>query len=252
VKTVAVIPARLGSTRLQRKALADICGRPLIARVVERVRSARGLAGVYVATDDEAIGEAASTAGAEIVMTPSELPSGTDRVAEAARSIKADFILNIQGDEPLIPPAAIEALARTLEASARHGVDMATLARPLEAHEVSLPQVVKVVLAEDSTALYFSRSLVPFPRTSSGMVPLAHIGLYGYTKPALSRFAALPRTALEKTEGLEQLRALGHGWKIIVATGAWKTQSVDTADDLAHVRARWAAEMTQSAPQSGA
>jgi 3-deoxy-manno-octulosonate cytidylyltransferase (CMP-KDO synthetase) len=242
VRTVAIIPARLGSTRLQAKALADIGGRPLVARVVERVRQARGLAGVYVATDSALIGEVAASAGAQVVMTSADCPSGTDRVAAAARSISCELVLNIQGDEPFIPPAAIEALAETLKSAAGRGVEMATLARPLEPAEESLAQVVKVVLAEDSTALYFSRSLLPFPRERHVVAPLAHVGLYGYTRAALERFASLPPTALERAEGLEQLRALGHGWKIAVATGPWKTQAVDTADDLAQVRARWAHE----------
>jgi 3-deoxy-manno-octulosonate cytidylyltransferase (CMP-KDO synthetase) len=217
--------------------LADIGGRPMIAHVVERVRKARGLDGVYVATDAAAIGEAAAAAGAQVVMTSASCATGTDRVAEAARRIDAELVLNIQGDEPMIPPAAVEALRDTLIAGIARGAEMSTLARPLEPSEEPLPQVVKVVLAEDSTALYFSRSLVPHPRESGLVKPLAHVGLYGYTRAALDRFARLPPTALEKAEGLEQLRALGHGWKIAVAVGDWKTLAVDTPEDLAQVRA---------------
>lgn len=239
VRTVAIIPARLGSTRLQGKALADIGGRPMIAHVVERVRAARGLDGIYVATDAPQIGEAATAAGAQVVMTSPACATGTDRVAEAARNIDAEIILNIQGDEPLLPPGAVEALRAALLAGLARGVEMSTLARPLEPAEESLPQVVKVVLAEDSTALYFSRSLVPHPRESGLVKALAHVGLYGYTRAALDRFARLPPTALEKAEGLEQLRALGHGWKIAVAVGDWKTLAVDTPEDLAQVRARF-------------
>jgi 3-deoxy-manno-octulosonate cytidylyltransferase (CMP-KDO synthetase) len=252
LKTVAVIPARLGSTRLQSKALAEISGRPMIARVVERVRAARGLDAVWVATDHRSIAEVAEAAGARVAMTSPDCPSGTDRIAEAARSIDADLFLNIQGDEPLLPPAAVEALHARLVSAVAQGIEMATLARPLEAAEEALPQVVKVVLAEDSTALYFSRSLIPFPREKNVVAPLAHIGLYGYTRGALARFAALQPTALERAEGLEQLRPLAHGWKIAVAVGPWKTQAVDTAEDLAQVRAKFATLLNPSAASPGA
>lgn len=240
LKTAAIIPARLGSTRLSRKALADIHGRPMIAHVVERVRAAEGLAGVWVATDSDEIASAARAAGAHIAMTSPDCASGTDRVAEAAREIDADLILNIQGDEPMLPAGAVGALRETLLRAREYGVEMSTLARPLEPAEDALPQVVKVVLAEDSTAMYFSRSTIPFPRQPGVVTPLAHVGLYGYTRSALRRLAALPPTALERAEGLEQLRALGHGLRIAVGVGDWKTQAVDTAEDLAQVRARLA------------
>jgi 3-deoxy-manno-octulosonate cytidylyltransferase (CMP-KDO synthetase) len=216
----------------------------MIARVVERVRRARGLNGVYVATDAPAIADAASAAGAQVVMTSADCATGTDRVAEAARTLDAELVLNIQGDEPMLPPMAVEALRDSLLSGLARGVEMSTLARPLEEAEESLPQVVKVVLAEDSTALYFSRSLVPHPRERGLVKALAHVGLYGYTRAALDRFAHLPPTALEKAEGLEQLRALGHGWKIAVAIGDWKTLAVDTPEDLAQVRARFAGTST--------
>jgi 3-deoxy-manno-octulosonate cytidylyltransferase (CMP-KDO synthetase) len=242
LSTVAIIPARLGSTRLARKALADIGGRPMIAHVVERVRRARGLDGVWVATDSEEIAQVAKLAGAQVAMTSPDCQSGTDRVAEANQRIGADLVLNIQGDEPMLPPQAVETLRETLVSASVRGVEMATLARPLEPEEETLPQVVKVVLAEDGTALYFSRSLIPHPRQPGIVSPLAHVGLYGYTRAALDRFAKLAPTALERAEGLEQLRALSHGWKIAVAAGPWKTQAVDTAEDLAQVRARLTAE----------
>lgn len=208
----------------------------MIAHVVERALAARTVDQVAVATDSSDIARAAELAGAVAVMTSSAHESGTDRVAEAARALRADLVLNLQGDEPLLPPDAIDALQQTLQEAASRGVGLATLARPLEPEEASLPQVVKVVLAEDSTALYFSRSLIPFPRESEGPSPLAHVGLYGYTPAALARFAALPRTRLERAEGLEQLRALGHGMPIAVRVGPWRTQAVDTAEDLERVR----------------
>lgn len=237
MRTVAIIPARLGSTRLPNKALADIAGRPMVAHVVARVLAARGLDAVVVATDSPDIAAAAERAGARVVLTSPDCPTGTDRVAEAARRLDADLILNIQGDEPLLPPDAVEALRDALVEGSGRGIGLATLARPLEAQEGPLPQVVKVVRAEDGTALYFSRALVPFPRGASGVTPLAHVGLYGYTRAALLQLASLAPTALEQTEGLEQLRALGHGLRMVVRVGAWKTQAVDTPEDLARVRA---------------
>jgi 3-deoxy-manno-octulosonate cytidylyltransferase (CMP-KDO synthetase) len=237
VKTVAVIPARLASTRLPEKALVDIAGRPMVAHVVERVLLAKGLSEVIVATDDDRIANVARKAGARPVLTSPGCPSGTDRVAEALQGLDADLVLNIQGDEPLLPADAVEALHRTLVEGLSVGAGMATLARPLDASESGLPQVVKVVLAEDRTALYFSRSIVPFPREPGVLKPLAHVGLYGYTRATLERLSSLAPTALERAEGLEQLRALGHGIRIAVGVGHWKTHAVDTAEDLARVRA---------------
>ncbi len=237
MRTVAVIPARLASVRLPGKPLALLAGRPMIAHVVERVRRARGLARVIVATDAERIASVAAQAGAEAVLTSPECASGTDRVAEVARGIDADLVLNIQGDEPLLPTDAVEALRESLEEARARGVELATLARPLDPEEADLPQVVKVVRAEDGTALYFSRSLVPYPRQPGALEPLAHLGLYGYTREALLRLSALPPTALERAERLEQLRALGHGMRMAVTVGPWRTQAVDTPEDLARARA---------------
>lgn len=246
MRTIAIIPARLSSTRLPRKALALIAGRPMIAHVVEQVRRARGIDQVIVATDAQEIAVAARQAGAEAVLTSPGCASGTDRVAEAARNLDAELVLNIQGDEPLLPPEAIEALALALARGRDRGVELATLARPLEPEEAALPQTVKVVLAEDGTALYFSRSLVPYPR-EPGLLPLlAHVGLYGYTKSALMRLSGLGPTALERTEGLEQLRALGHGLRMAVAVGPWRTQAVDTPADLARVRAMLEVPLAQT------
>jgi 3-deoxy-manno-octulosonate cytidylyltransferase (CMP-KDO synthetase) len=209
----------------------------MVAHVVERVLLAKGLAEVIVATDDDRIATAARKAGARPVMTSAACPSGTDRVADAVRGLDAELVLNIQGDEPLLPADAVEALHRTLIEGTGLGAGMATLARPLDAAEAGLPQVVKVVLAEDRTALYFSRSIVPFPREPGVVKPLAHVGLYGYTRETLERLSTLPPTGLERAEGLEQLRALGHGIRITVGVGPWKTHAVDTAEDLARVRA---------------
>lgn len=237
MRTLVVIPARLGSTRLPRKPLADLHGRPLIAWVIERVQAARGVDEICVATDSPEIAAAAERAGARAELTSAAHPSGTDRVAEvAARRSDAALVLNVQGDEPLLPPSAIEALRAALVEGVPRGIELATLARPLEDDEASLPQVVKVVRAEDGTALYFSRALVPYARAPGLVPPLAHVGLYGYTRAALARLATLPPTALERAEGLEQLRALGHGLKMAVRVGPWRTQAVDTPEDLERVR----------------
>lgn len=236
VRTIAVIPARLASTRLPRKPLADIGGVPMIVRVLDRVRAARGLDDVLVATDSGDIAAVVERAGGRAVVTSPDCQSGTDRVAEAVRGLDADFVLNIQGDEPLLPPHAVEDLAETLKEAAGRGVELATLARPMAPDEADSPQVVKVVLAEDGTALYFSRAAIPFPRDPDRVQPLAHVGLYGYTRGALARVAALTPTALEQAEGLEQLRALGHGLRMAVRAGAYQTLAVDTPEDLEKVR----------------
>lgn len=237
MKTVVIIPARMNAQRLPGKPLADIEGRPMIARVVDRVLVARGIDEVVVATDSEAIASVAEKAGARPIMTSPDCASGTDRVAEAARSVNADLILNVQGDEPLLPAQCVEALHETLRASVARGIGLATLARPMDDDDVESPSVVKVVVAEDGTALYFSRAAIPYQRTKGIVAPLAHVGLYGYTRASLERWAALTPTPLEEAEGLEQLRPMGHGLRIAVRAGPWKTVSVDTPEDLERVRA---------------
>lgn len=209
----------------------------MIARVVDRVLAARGIDEVVVATDSDAIAAVAEEAGARAIMTSADCASGTDRVAEAARLLNADLILNIQGDEPLLPPECVEALHEQLRASVACGVELATLARPMGDDDFTSPSVVKVVLAEDGTALYFSRAAIPYQREKGAVLPLAHVGLYGYTRASLERWAALAPTRLEVAEGLEQLRPMGHGLRIAVRAGPWKTVSVDTPDDLERVRA---------------
>lgn len=237
MRTAAIIPARLASTRLPGKPLADIEGLPMIARVVHQVRAARGLDQVVVATDSADVAQAAEQAGARVVMTAADCPTGTDRVAEAARAVDAELILNIQGDEPLLPPECVEALHRTLVDSVARGVELATLARPLEEGEFERPSVVKVVLDEQGCALYFSRAPIPHPREAGLVQPLAHVGLYGYTRAALDRWASMSPTLLERAEGLEQLRPMGYGLRLSVGVGPWKTVAVDTPEDLERVRA---------------
>jgi len=237
VRRVAVIiPARFGASRLPGKPLADIHGKPLLAHVVARARSASGVDVVLVATDDERIAVAARQAGAEVVVTgPAE--TGTDRVALAARVMlpRPTLVVNLQGDEPLIEPAAIEALVHAMNEG---GSEMATMARPLDEGEWERPEVVKVVTDRNGNALYFSRAPIP-ARREPGPSPLAraHVGMYAYTPAFLERFAALEPGRLEKEERLEQLRALEHGYRIRVVETTYRGFGVDTPEDLERARA---------------
>jgi len=241
VRRVAVIiPARFGASRLPGKPLADIHGKSLLARVVERARGARGVDVLLVATDDERIAQAARSAGAEVVLTgPAE--TGTDRVAMAARAMlpRPTMVVNLQGDEPFIEPAAIEALVHAMDEGSS---EMATMARPLEAGEWERPEVVKVVTDRSGNALYFSRAPIPARRVP-GPSPLAraHVGMYAYTPAFLERFAALEPGRLEREERLEQLRALEHGFRIRVVDTTYSGFGVDTEQDLERARALVAA-----------
>jgi 3-deoxy-manno-octulosonate cytidylyltransferase (CMP-KDO synthetase) len=207
-----------------------------VAHVVARARSASGVDVVVVATDDERIAVAAREAGADVVVTgPAE--TGTDRVALAARVMlpRPTLVVNLQGDEPLIEPAAIEAL---VHAMSEGGSEMATMARPLDAGEWERPEVVKVVTDRNGNALYFSRAPIP-ARRDPGPSPLAraHVGMYAYTPAFLERFAALEPGRLEKEELLEQLRALEHGYRIRVVETTYRGFGVDTPQDLERARA---------------
>jgi 3-deoxy-manno-octulosonate cytidylyltransferase (CMP-KDO synthetase) len=235
-----IIPARFGAQRFPGKPLADLAGRPIIAHVVERARLARGVDVVAVATDDERIARAAERAGAEAIVTGDQ-PTGTDRVAEAARRLRPapDVVVNLQGDEPLIEPEAIETLIGVMGP----GVDMGTLARPLAEGELTRPQVVKVVTGLGGDALYFSRAAIPH-RRAGGESPLAraHVGMYAFTAAFLQKFAALPPGRLEAEESLEQLRALEHGFRIRVADTRYAGFGIDTPEDLERARAVLAAK----------
>ncbi|TMA27928.1 MAG: 3-deoxy-manno-octulosonate cytidylyltransferase [Deltaproteobacteria bacterium] len=232
MRLAALIPARYSAQRLPGKPLADIGGAPMVVRVAQRAARAEGIDEVAVATDEERIARAVIAAGFRALMTDPACRNGTERIAQAARDLPADGYLNVQGDEPLVDPRAIAALARLV----RGGSEMATVARPLAPGEGDLPQVVKVVLDSRGRALYFSRSLIPHPRAQGEVLPLAHIGLYGFSAAALQKFAKLPETNLERAEGLEQLRALWHGIPIDVAVGEFTSAAVDTQDDLERVR----------------
>ncbi|HSB19297.1 MAG TPA: 3-deoxy-manno-octulosonate cytidylyltransferase [Anaeromyxobacteraceae bacterium] len=230
-----IIPARYGATRFPGKPLALLAGKPLVCHVAERARRARGVSRVAVATDDERIAAAARGCGAEAVMT-GPAASGTDRVAEAARGMgAADVVVNLQGDEPLVEPEAIEALLGAMEDGS---VAMATLSRPLEAGELSRPHVVKVVTRANGDALYFSRAAIPHRREGGeSRLARAHVGIYAFRAAFLQEFARLPPGRLEREESLEQLRALEHGHGIRVVETGYRGFGVDTPEDLERARA---------------
>lgn len=246
-----VIPARMRSTRLAGKMLADIAGKPLVAWVAERARES-GASEVVIATDHEDIERAVRALGWKAVRTSAAHPSGTDRLAEAAAVLgyaADEIVVNVQGDEPLIDPALIRAVAAEL---ARHPVaSIATAAHPIESAETFFdPNVVKVVTDEAGLALYFSRAPIPYARDAfaqgraalpPGFTALRHIGIYAYRVRYLREYAALTPTAAERFEALEQLRALGHGHRIAVARWNGTLEpGVDTAQDLERVRRRLA------------
>jgi len=234
---IGVIPARYGSTRLPGKALRLIGGKPMIQRVYERAQLARGLNSVCVATDDERIAGVVESFGGKAVMTAVEHPSGTDRLAEATRTMDATIVVNIQGDQPFLDPMMIdEAVQPLLDDST---LPMATLMHPVHrAEDLQDPAVVKVVVGLAGNALYFSRSLIPYPRNPAPHAVQEHVGLYVYRRDFLQKLATLPPTPLEKIESLEQLRVLEHGFRLrVVETKcrdhAFSGFSVDTEQDLA-------------------
>lgn len=232
-----VIPARYGSTRFPGKPLADIAGRSMILRVWDQCRRATLGTEVLVATDDERIASHVREAGGAVVMTDPNLASGSERVAAAAEGRQADIIVNVQGDEPLIDPATIDATIRILLEHADTDIGTAGCALT-DSDSFVNPNCVKAVLARDGRALYFSRAPVPWPR-EGGLPPEAvkHLGIYSFRRDALARFIALPPSPLEETEKLEQLRALDAGMTIRLARVERDSVAVDTPEDLQHVLA---------------
>lgn len=235
MKVIGIIPARWGSTRLPGKSLVSICGKPLIQWVVEGARQAKRLDCLLVATDDTRILEAVEKLGVEAVMTRSDHPSGTDRVAEASNGRGADIVINIQGDEPLIDPGLVDRLVGAMLSDEEW--DMATGAVPIEnTEDLNNPSVVKVVWGEKGRALYFSRSVIPFVRNGDvaeeKVVHWRHLGIYAYRKPFLDRLAETRPCFLERAEKLEQLRALHIGGRIVVLEASEAGISVDTPADV--------------------
>jgi 3-deoxy-manno-octulosonate cytidylyltransferase (CMP-KDO synthetase) len=230
-KTVAVIPARYGSTRFPGKVLADLGGKPIIQHVYEKAKASIADE-VYVAVDDEKVKKAVEAFGGLAVMTKPEHPSGTDRIREAVQGVEADVIINIQGDEPLIPVSVIDELIQRMTANS--DIEMGTVAVPCGRNEVAdNPNVVKVILDNAGYALYFSRSMLPFLRDGGEETEvLRHWGIYAYRRDILDRFVTLPEGRLEKCEKLEQLRALENGIRIMVLKSNLESIGIDTPEDL--------------------
>jgi 3-deoxy-manno-octulosonate cytidylyltransferase (CMP-KDO synthetase) len=250
LRIVGMIPARLAATRLPRKVLLDIAGKPMVQHVYERARRSQHLSDVIIATDSDEVLAAVHGFGGRVAMTSPDHASGTDRLAEVAAGLDCDLVVNIQGDEPLIRPDIIDAAIAPF--LTEPGLRLGTIATPIVTLEEHLEDsAVKVVVDQRGFALYFSRCPIPFfrldpgvelpgnaPRVhpKSGLGPLKHIGMYVYTRQTLLWMAGLQRTPLEITEGLEQLRAVENGCPIRVVQVDYSPIGVDTPDDLARVR----------------
>ncbi|WP_296097722.1 3-deoxy-manno-octulosonate cytidylyltransferase [Dialister sp.] len=231
MKAACIIPSRYASTRLPGKPLRLIAGKTLVHRVYERACLAKVPETVIVATDHEEIEKEVKSFGGHVVMTSVNHPTGTDRLAEVAAKLpQYDIIVNVQGDEPLIDPDVIDRLAQDL--MDHEDLDMATVATPLRKDEYEDPSAVKVVVNQKGEALYFSRSLIPFPRHEFSVPPLKHVGIYAYRRDFLLAYAKMEQTPLEKTESLEQLRALEMGYKIGVIPVETEDIGIDTEADL--------------------
>jgi len=240
MRVVGVIPSRWASTRLPGKSLIPLCGKPLVQWVVERARQATRLDELIVATDDERIRAVVASLGVPVVLTAPDHPSGTDRIAEAIRGRRADIVVNIQGDEPLIDPKLIDQLA--LELVEQPDWDMATVATPLtEPDDLLSRSITKVVWNQAGQALYFSRAAIPCLRdplrVPSGLIYYRHVGIYAYRKAFLDRMVATPPCVMEQAEGLEQLRALDLGARIKVIVAPYEGLGVDVPEDVPRAEA---------------
>ena len=237
MSVAAVIPARYGASRFPGKPLVDIAGKPMIRRIYEQVATCPDVDRVLVATDDARIEQTVASFGGRVVMTSPECPSGTDRVAQAVKHMDDEYIVNVQGDQVVLDLDALSGLVHALKA----GAAMATIATPLTSGEEDDPNCVKVVCAVNGDALYFSRAAIPFMRNPGHTGMLKHIGIYGFARHALERFTAMSPTPLERTESLEQLRALENGIpiKVIIAHGSF--HEINTPADLERLLSRWPA-----------
>jgi 3-deoxy-manno-octulosonate cytidylyltransferase (CMP-KDO synthetase) len=232
IQTLGVIPARLASTRLPRKVLREIAGRPMLAWVYEAARSCPQLDQVLIATDSDEVASLCTRNAWPVVLTSPDLPSGSDRVHAVAQTHPAEIYVNIQGDEPLLRPEHLTALLRPFTAA---NVEVTTLKVLCAPENIANPNAVKVVTAPDHRALYFSRATIPYDRDQQGTPIWKHLGLYAYRAHALQRFHALPPSPLETTERLEQLRFLENGIPIHVEPTDHDTIGVDTEEDLLRV-----------------
>lgn len=239
MKVIGVIPARYGSTRFPGKPLALIAGKPLLQWVVEASKTAKSYSEILVATDDKRICDLCEKINVKAVMTPTDLPTGTDRIERAVRDFDADIIVNIQGDEPLITGKVLDSLVEPMLADT--SLEMATLARrlrlPIDREDLESVNSAKIVVNEKGRALYFSRLPIPFSRTSEVRheIGLKHIGIYAYRRNFLERFCRQPPVPIELSEGLEQLRALYLGAEIQVVVVDHNSWGVDIPEDVAKV-----------------
>lgn len=234
---VAIIPARYGSTRLPGKPLIDLAGKPMIEHVYERTKKAKLVERVIVATDDERVVRAVQAFHGEVVMTPPDVRSGSDRVAIVVRDLaSASLVVNVQGDEPMIEPAMIDEAVQPLVDD--QTIIVGTLVKRIDAtEELSNPNIVKAVLDKNGFALYFSRAAVPFASDGRAVeASYKHIGLYAFRRDFLLKFASLPETPLEGIEKLEQLRILEHGYRIKATVTLYDSIPVDTLEDVERVR----------------
>jgi 3-deoxy-manno-octulosonate cytidylyltransferase (CMP-KDO synthetase) len=244
-KAIIVIPARYGSTRLPGKALAEIEGKPLVQHVYDRARLSKLAADCLIATDDERIKSTCEHYGSKVMMTSSTHQSGTDRMAEVAEKTDADVYINVQGDEPLIDPDAVDLIIQMMFSDP--AIKMGTLKRPIQTYEDFVnPNMARVVCDRNDFALYFSRAPIPFlsseqfAQSGPERPVFKHIGMYSFRREFLLEFSRMPQSVLEKTERLEQLRALEAGVKIKVPTTDYESISVETPADLERVRALFA------------
>lgn len=235
MKVIGVIPARMAAARLPGKPLLDIAGKPMVQWVWERAKEAHTLNALYIATPDPEIVQAAESFGAQAMLTSHQHRSGTDRLAEVARRTDGDIYVNIQGDEPLLDPTSVDKAVQPLLEN--EAVPMSSIYCMADPIEYDLPSAVKVVLDQNGDALYFSRSRIPYPRELTDLTLYKHIGLYAFRRELLLQFAEWQPTPLERTEALEQLRVLEHGYRIRMVRVDTASIAVDTEDDLIRVRA---------------
>ncbi len=235
-RIIGVIPARYGSSRFEGKVLVDIAGKSMIQRVYERARQSKTLDELLVAVDDPRVQSCVEAFGGKAILTGADHQSGTDRIAEVVEPRPVDIVVNIQGDQPLLDPNMIDEAVQPMIDNPE--IQMSTLKREIDKDEFDDPGVVKVVVDENDFALYFSRSLIPYPRYDENLHVYEHVGLYVYRKDFLLKISKMPQGYLEKLESLEQLRVMEKGYKILVVetkTNRTAGISVDTPEDLKKV-----------------
>ena len=240
MKLIAMIPARYGATRFPAKLMQDLCGKPVIVHTYQRVADTNLFDQVYVVTDDDRIENAIREVGGKVIRSQKEHNSGSDRLAEASKDLEVDIIVNVQGDEPFTNKENLQKVIDIFANDPQKNIAVASLMERITyPDDIANPNNVKVVINKFNEALYFSRSVIPFPRDTNTKVPYyKHIGIYAYRKDALQQFTQLPPSLLEETEKLEQLRYLENGFKIRLAVTDIPTIGIDTPEDLEKARQR--------------